>query len=127
MVVLSAVANETSAFRESSELDMTLLRNSISLVTALIVLAGCSSDDAPSDARQLACKIAYQEELDQADKKFMQDSADFQNQANKEEIPTRLSIRVQESFNNNRDYIKARASRKLETCLTTGYYEQPTR
>lgn len=94
---------------------------------ALSILAACSSDDAPSEARTLACKIAYSEELQQADQKFMQDSADFREQSTQEGIPTRLSIRVQESFNNNREYIKARASRKLETCLTTGYYEQPSR
>lgn len=93
------------------------------LIAVLGLTASCSSDE-PSEARQMACKIAYAEELRQAEERFLKDSSDFRQRSEMEGTPTHLSIRVQESFNNNLEFTKARASQKLENCLVTGYYER---
>lgn len=101
-----------------------LVARALVFSAALALTVSCSSNE-PSEARQMACKIAYTEELEKAEEKHMKDSIAFKQRSEREDVPAGLSIRVQESFNNNLEYIKARASQKLENCLSTGYYERP--
>lgn len=105
-------------------------------VSAPSLLASCLSmpfsslpfsSDGPSEARREACRVAYVEEVRQADAKYMEDAEAFRKLFELDNVPATLSIRIQDSFNNNLKYVKVRASVKLENCLKTGVYDAPAR